>query len=254
MVLYKNGQVPFSVVSEVLASGTNQDGYWEMRATPATAARWRYAKQLCVEWYGRPIYIVPGWNIYRPLHIQQQARDRACRSGNCAGAAVPGYSSHGGNWNGRDCLAIDVAPNGLSWAQIDKAMIAAGFAAGLITQAISGIPGGEPWHYIDFAAFGPVPAFAGAKPAPTHTIPKEVFNMADMVIVTEKNNTGQPLADKDRRAAFVNTDSGFDCLITWLTLADADKWAKQVGMPAGALRMSDAGFDRFRANLALVRK
>jgi len=164
MVRYQNGQVPYSVVSVVLATGTDQNGYWEMRATPATAARWKYAKQLCQQWYGRPIYIRTGWNIYRPLHIQQQARDRACAVKRCNEAAVPGYSSHGGNWNGRDCLAIDVEPNGLSWAQIDKAMVAAGFSAGLITQAISGRPGGEPWHYIDFNAFGPVPAFAGAQP------------------------------------------------------------------------------------------
>jgi len=163
-MLYRNGEVPYSVVSVVLASGTDQNGYWEMRATPATAARWKYAKALCEKWYGRPIYIRTGWNIYRPLHIQKEALDRACRAGNCLSAAYPGTSSHGGNWNGRDCLAIDVDPNGLSWAQVDKAMIAAGFAAGLITQAISGRPGGEPWHYIDFNAFGPVPAFDNVRP------------------------------------------------------------------------------------------
>jgi len=107
----------------------------------------------------------------------------------------------------------------------------------------------ESWHYEYF----PDRDNHRNQPAGTPDIPEEVFDMADMVIVTEKNNNGQPLSDKDRRAAFVNTDSGFECPLSWLSLADADEWAKQVGMPAGAIRFSDAGFDKFVGRLATVR-
>lgn len=158
MPTYANGQVPYSVVSVVLASGTDANGYWEFRCTPAFAARWTQAKRNAERLFGRTIYIRTGWNIYRPLFSQQTARRNACAAGNCAGASVPGYSSHGGNWGGRDCLAVDVDPNGLTWDQVDQAMEAAGFSARLITEKISGIPGGERWHYIDFNAFGPAPA------------------------------------------------------------------------------------------------
>lgn len=161
---YLNGQVPYSVVSVVLASGTDGNGYWEFRCTPAFAARWAFAKREAERSFGRTIYIRAGWNVYRPYDVQVSARKRACASGNCNGASVAGYSSHGGNWGGRDCLAVDVDPNGLTWDQVDQAMEAAGFSARLITEAMSGIKGGERWHYIDFNAFGPVPAGLGATP------------------------------------------------------------------------------------------
>lgn len=158
MATYSNGNVPYSVVSVVLAGGTDENGPWEFRCTPAFAARWAFAKRYAETRFGRTIYIRTGWNIYRPLFSQVTARRNACAAGNCSGAAVVGSSSHGGNWNGRDCLAVDVDPNGLTWDQVDEAMAAAGFAIQQITEAMSGISGGERWHYIDFNAFGPVPA------------------------------------------------------------------------------------------------
>lgn len=114
----------------------------------------------------------------------------------------------------------------------------------------------EPWHFEydarrDQHINDPAPAGTGK---PTTHIPEGVLKMAEMVIVTEKNNNGQPLSDKDRRAAFVNTESGFECSFSWLTLADADRWAKQVGMPAGAVRLSDEGFDKFLRRLVTVAK
>ena len=155
---WSNGQIPDSVVSVVLASGHDENGYWEFRCTPAFAARWAFAKLEAERRFGRTIHIRTGWNIYRPLFPQQTARRSACAQGNCNGAAYPGSSSHGGEWNGRPCLAVDVDPNGLTWDQVDQAMAAAGFAIQQITEAMSGIRGGERWHYIDFNAFGPVPA------------------------------------------------------------------------------------------------
>lgn len=163
MVLYRNGEIPPGVL-HVYGSGSDGNGYYEWQSTAATWSRWLSAVEYARNKWGRAPRIRSGWNIFRPINIQRDARTRACNSGNCNGAAVAGYSSHGGNWNGRDCLAIDVDPNGLSWGQVDEAMRHAGFSVGLITQAISGIPGGEPWHYIDFNAFGPVPAGGGSTP------------------------------------------------------------------------------------------
>lgn len=157
--LYPNGEVPLDVVSVVLGTGYEDGRYWEHRLTPATAARWAEAQRYALEKFGRTILIRSGSCAYRPLDWQIYYRQDACAQGNCNGASVPRYSSHGGNWNGRDCLAIDVDPNGLTWDQVWEACEHAGFSCGLITEAISSIAGGEPWHIIDFAAFGAVPTF-----------------------------------------------------------------------------------------------
>lgn len=161
-MLYNNGQIPARALT-ILATGYDDSGYYEFQCTPAFAARWAYAKKYARKQFGRTLFISTGWNIYRPLEAQYDARRAACAAGNCLGAAEPGFSSHGGNWHDSDCLAIDVDANGLGWDQVDEAMAAAGFACGLITEEISGRPGGEPWHYIDFNAFSAVPQFAGSR-------------------------------------------------------------------------------------------
>jgi murein DD-endopeptidase MepM/ murein hydrolase activator NlpD len=81
--------------------------------------------------------------------------------------------------------------------------------------------------------------------------PQEAFIMSTEVIVTVKNNSGGNIADKDRRAAFVNTESGFAVVFSWLAVADADKWAKQVGMTS-ALQFTDAGLNAFLDSLKEV--
>ena len=157
MTLDKNGEIPKGVLV-TKASGRDANGYWEFQFTEATWARWLKAKAYAEKHFGSTLYIRSGWNVYRPLHIQWEARRRAVASGNPLGAAYPGSSSHGGNWRERDCLAIDVDPNGLTWAQVWEACRHAGFECGLITEQMSGIRGGEPWHIIDFNAFAPAPA------------------------------------------------------------------------------------------------
>jgi hypothetical protein len=159
---YLNGQIPNSVVSVVLGSGRDSKGrFWEHRLTPATAARWRFAVDYALRKWGKRMSIRWGGpNAYRPLEFQWFYYNDGVAQGNPLQAAYPGTSSHGGDWRGRLCLAIDVDPGGLTWAQVWEACRAAGFACGLITKAIAGID--EPWHVIDFAAFGPVPAFADA--------------------------------------------------------------------------------------------
>lgn len=165
MARYQNGFVPNSVLVK-LASGTDRNGYWEFLASPGLAARWAAAKKEAERRFGRTIYIRTGWNMYRPYWVQKEARQRACNSGNCNGAASPGYSSHGGSYAGRDALAIDVDPNGLTWAQVWEACRAVGFVCGAITEAISGIRGGEPWHIIDYDPWRAVPASEGSTPFP----------------------------------------------------------------------------------------
>ena len=180
--MFRNGEVPYSVVNVVLAKGYDSNGYWEFRCTAAFAARWAFAKRYAEQHFGRTIYIRPGWNIYRPLFSQVIARTNACNMGNCNGAAVPRSSSHGGEWGGRPCLAVDGDPNGRTGDPVDRALGAAGFSARLITEAMSGIRGGERWHYIDFNAFGAIPAFAGATPFPVveeEPTPKE----KDMILL-----------------------------------------------------------------------
>jgi hypothetical protein len=190
-MLYANGRIPAPGTPGsplfVVASGTDSNGYWEFQFTAMTWRKWLAAKAYAEKHYGRTIHIRTGWNVYRPYPVQQAARIRACNDGNCNGASVAGYSPHGGNWGGRDCLAIDVDPNGLTWAQVWQACKAAGFAVGLITERISGIKGGEPWHITDFDAFAPVPAGGGARPFP---IPKIDPQEAEMTLYIRTDTKG----------------------------------------------------------------
>lgn len=72
------------------------------------------------------------------------------------------------------------------------------------------------------------------------------------VIVTDRDKNGKAIADKARRMAYVNTESGFNVDFSWLTLKDADAAAAKVGMPKGAIRMTDVGFDKFIARLDAI--
>ncbi|MFH8249912.1 hypothetical protein ACH3VR_06040 [Microbacterium sp. B2969] len=156
-MLYSNGRVPDSVVSVVVANGGSGAKAWEHRLTPGTAARWKAAQEYAFAHFGRRIYITwGGWNAYRPFDVQKRYRDEACANGNCNQASVAGSSSHGGNWRGSDCLAIDVDRNGLEWWQVWESCSSAGFECNRITERRSGIDGGEPWHIIDFNAFRPL--------------------------------------------------------------------------------------------------
>lgn len=180
-MLFLNGEIPppGSAGSPlvVIATGIDSNGYWEFQITAATFARWQAAKRYAEQHFGRTIYIRTGWNVYRPLNIQWDAYNRAKRQGNPLGAAYPKTSSHGGNWRGRDCLAIDVDPNGLTWAQVWEACRAAGFECGLITAQMSGFSDGEPWHVIDFNAFGPVPAGLDVSIFTPQQLPQEDSDM-----------------------------------------------------------------------------
>lgn len=106
---------------------------------------------------------------------------------------------------------------------------------------------GEGWHFDILNIFN-TPPTTPTPPTPS----QEMITMATEVIVTFKDNNNKPLPDSKRRAAFVNTDSGFYTDFSWMTIADANLWAKQVGMPAGALQFSDSGYDKFLSKLAAI--
>ena len=163
MPKYSNGYVPRNILIKI-ASGTDVNGYWEHLITPATLYKWNIALAYARRKWGKVMRISTGWNCYRPIAIQADARGRAEANGEPNSAALPGWSSHGGTWvswkhtGGRwvDAMAIDVVPQALTWAQVDEAMRHAGFLVGAITKAIAGID--EPWHYIDLDPWAAVPA------------------------------------------------------------------------------------------------
>lgn len=171
--------------------------------------------------------------------------------------AVPGTSNH--EIQGSKA-AVDIRDSG-SDAGITVASSARGRwirdwcrRTGLLIASGDGF--GEGWHFDVPGIFRTPPsAPAGGGNSKPNTQPtREMIAMATEVIVTVKDSNNKPIADSKRRVAFVNTDSGFACDMSWLTLGDADLWAKQVGMPAGALRFSDSGFDKYIGRLSSVGK
>lgn len=146
MPRYPNGQWPLSVTVS-LGSGTNSDGYWEHRATVSTAQKWKNLVSEAKSLTGVTLTITPGWNVYRPLGAQKTAY-----ANSAAGmAAYPGTSSHGGSYEGKDSLAIDVS----NWGLIGKDTF---FALARKHGFTPGVFSNEPWHIIDNDPWGAVPA------------------------------------------------------------------------------------------------
>lgn len=147
MALYPNGQIPFDVL--VHLGG-------EHYLTPATAVKWRALQQDVWENEGVWLQISSGANGYRWLEKQEEAYEDSA-PGN---AAYPGTSSHGGEYNGRDSMAIDVG----NWGLLGRDLFyyyarKHGFQPNYFDW--------EPWHIIDWDPWAAVPASGGsAKPIP----------------------------------------------------------------------------------------
>ena len=94
----------------------------------------------------------------------------------------------------------------------------------------------------------PIPA-TSSKPTP---IPIEEYRIMATKFITTDTNAGRTIEDKDRRGAFVDTESGFCAPVSWFSLANADAWAKSLDMPS-AIRLSDQAFDNWIDGLAAVR-
>lgn len=145
MAAYANGEIPLSVLIRV--PGQENDDAW---LSNATCARWLALKKDVYDTYGVTIWIVPGYNAYRPLANQEYAKQRAINEGRPQDAANPGTSSHGGvyiQWgsprNGQASLAIDAGGyESLNRADCYAICRKHGFEPGFFDW--------EPWHIIDW--------------------------------------------------------------------------------------------------------
>lgn len=178
--------------------------------------------------------------------------------------AAPGSSNHQINLSAGRRGALDIYDTGR-----DAGVLTRGSWRANVFDQIAprygydseGYAFGETWHKrYNRDPWRAVPASSGSpQPLPIPNpprVPEEVLTMANTeVIVTERDNSKppRPIGDEDRRLAFVNTDSGYTSIQTWVSLGDADRFAKQVGMKDGALRFTDAGFDAYLAGLAEIR-
>jgi hypothetical protein len=143
-----NGRLDESTMVN-LGSGWDKYGQWFHLAPPGTAARWQELVRLAREKYGVTLRVTPGWNIYRPLRIQY-----AYRRDLGVWAAVPGTSSHGGEYQGRVCCAIDVQNWGdLGWARFSALCRIVGFWTDFVNpQELWHIGDRDPWTVPQFAA------------------------------------------------------------------------------------------------------
>lgn len=172
MARYPNGGIPRDQLI-LLGSGTDSNGYWEHLATPGTAQKHFALVALGYEASGRELRISSGWNVYRPIPAQKDAKRDACARGRCQDAATPGFSSHGGEYQGADALAIDYS----NWSYVfgsREAFYAACRAVGLVP----GVFDWEPWHVIDRDPYRPVAGKVTAplKPIETGGIRMYLFN------------------------------------------------------------------------------
>lgn len=179
MTRYDNGQAP---LSDLVYLGP------DFYLPRGTAARWRELLRLGLEKYGVRIEVTPGWNGYRPLDVQRRYRAELGIM-----AAVPGYSSHGLTYQGRDCAAVDVnnwralAPwsESLAWSRFVALCRLVGFTVDFVSPR-------ELWHIGDFDPFN-VPAFAAIVINPETTVKPDPEEDEDMATIIS-SSMGQSLA------------------------------------------------------------
>lgn len=137
MARFANGRIPATMLKWFTSGGE------KFRATPATIARWNALVADVKKREGITLTITSGPNAYRDYNQQV-----AMRKKHGLGAATPGTSSHGGFWEGRDTMAIDVN----NWAALGQAKFYSyarkhGFSPGLISTS-RGYARNEPWHIV----------------------------------------------------------------------------------------------------------
>lgn len=185
MPSYTNGNIPLALLVVFKRGWNATDGDWYHALSPATYARHLALIARALRRTGRLLSISLGWSAYRPLDAQWIAR-RIWG----VGAAVPGTSSHGGFWEGRQTLAMDYG----NWAWVYEYhggyeafaddCRAVGLTPGMIMRS-RGYPD-EPWHVIDLNPWSAVPAFEDATP---FTPVKEEEPMTLMLRVKIPNGT-----------------------------------------------------------------
>ena len=172
-MVWKNGYIPDSDLVVFQRGHNSTDGDWYWALTPGTLAKLNALIARAQKRTGRTLRPSDGYSCYRPIPAQQTAR-RLCGNG----AAVVGTSSHGGWWEGRETLAIDIG----NWAWVYEnhggraAFYEDARAVGLTPGMISrerGYPD-EPWHLIDLNPRAAAPASQSATPIiATQPVPEE---------------------------------------------------------------------------------
>lgn len=174
---YPNGQVPLERLRRL---GDMQ------YLPPGTAARWLWLVAEGRRRFGVTFYVTgpssrgwDGWNCYRPLDIQ-----RTYKNAFGQWAASPGYSSHGGFYQGQEVFAIDVANwAAVSWSNFVRLCNDAGFRVDFVSPR-------EQWHIGDFNNPWVVPAFAAGhaeNPSPAPEVLEEDDEML-MLRIRDHNN------------------------------------------------------------------
>lgn len=157
MATWKNGYIPDSELVRFGETGWNEvDGDWYWALTAPTLARVRRLIALAKARTGRDLSPGDGFSCYRPYGIQVKAKNKYG-----IGAATPGWSSHGGFWEGIETMAVDFSNWGYVYNWDREAFYADCWAAGLVPGMIEprrGYPD-EPWHVIDMNP-RTMPAFA----------------------------------------------------------------------------------------------
>ena len=166
---YRNGYIPMARLVTFKKGSNKTDGDWHHSLSPST---YRKHLQLVAKAYqrtGRMLAISNGWSAYRPYFAQVLAREIWG-----FGAAVPGTSSHGGFWEGKQTLAMDYG----NWAWVyakfgSRARAefyadcrAVGLSPGLIHPSRGNGYPDEPWHVIDKEPWAAVPAGLGVEDMP----------------------------------------------------------------------------------------
>lgn len=178
---FANGRIPESRLI-ALGRGRNSDGTWKHLAPPGTAARWNWLVATARAKYGVGLRVTPGWNLFRPFDVQVLYRARLGMM-----AAQPGFSSHGGIFQGRDCMAIDVqnwgdlAPGNsfTAWARFIALCRMAGFRVDFVKPR-------ETWHVGDFDPWRVPDAAKGFRINPIHVPDLEDDEMP--IIVVQRAN------------------------------------------------------------------
>lgn len=159
---FPNGFIPENVLV-TFGSGYRADyGNWKHQLSVSSYLKHKRLQELSLRNRGKKLQISEGNNAYRDYAGQVFARQH---HGN--NAAVPGTSSHGGYWEGKNTLAMDYG----NWSYVyggDRAAFyrdvrSAGLSPGLISPE-RGYPD-EPWHVVDLEPWI-VPSGGGSYPTP----------------------------------------------------------------------------------------
>lgn len=155
MPSYSNGYIPEELLITFNSGWNSTDGWWKHQLSPSSYVKHQALVGLAFRNRGRTLEITEGWGAYRPYAIQVLARKLY---GN--GAAVPGTSSHGGFWEGKQTLAMDYGNWGWVYDWDREAFYAdvraCGLTPGLIHPSRGNNYPDEPWHVVDLAPWQPV--------------------------------------------------------------------------------------------------